>query len=284
MNQKERIATRNAIEDQLLLRLDNIINKIKSNGIKDTGLAQRLLGQEVDNSIRAAAEDAYQLGIDYVTSKRKTVGFMTSTDQEIIRNQVLDYSIKFWRKVDFILHRNDVLLQKYNYEPRSELNSNAMATQLAVGIVTTTLALATRQKAIALMSKIRGAAIDKRKKCPKGQHYDYKLKKCVDDDSTTPTALPYPPQPDNLESDPLGDLLNSTTLSLGLASLLFPDDPTRIILVWNATLDNRTCPVCESNDGSRWLPDDPDLPVLGDEGDIHYNCRCMWDVEQESIY
>src|SRR6266540_2210885 len=150
MNQRERIQRRNTIELDLKYRLDNVIEKIKNRNITQTGDAQRLYGNEVNRTFRASIEDAYQLGIDYVTAKKNTVGFLSTIDLDTIKKQVDDYVIKFWRKVDQLIHRNDVLLQKYNYAPRSPLNSNYLATVIAVGAITTTLALATKQKAMVL--------------------------------------------------------------------------------------------------------------------------------------
>ena len=283
MNQKERIQRRNAIEQELQYKLDNVIEKIKFAKITDTGQAQNRYGQEVNRLMRAATEDAYQLGIEYVTSIKKTVGFLTSVDIDIIREQVQKYSIRFWRKVDMVIHRNDVLLQKNNYEPRSELNSNYMATVIAVAVVTTTLAKATIQKA-RILSSTKSAAIQKKlPKCPKGKHYDPKLKKCVDDETPIVSPLEYPPIPDLLSP------------ALATASFFFSEDEygdtqtedyvtERIVMIWNAILDNATCAVCESLDGTVWDVADVDAPIPGDEGDIHDNCRCWYDIETEEIF
>jgi hypothetical protein len=283
MNQKERIERRNAIESELQYKLNYVIEKIKANGITDTGQAQNRYGVEVNRLLRAATEDAYQLGIEYVTSIKKTVGFLTQLDLDIIKEQVQKYSLKFWRKVDMVIHRNDVLLQKYNYEPRSELNTNYLATVVAVAVVTTTLAKATMQKA-RVLSPVKSAAIQKKlPKCPKGKHWDVKLKKCVDDETPPPSSMPFPPIPDLISP------------GLAAASFFLSEDEEgeyqtedyvneRIVMVWNALLDNRTCAVCESLDGTVWDVLDVDAPIPGDEGDIHDNCRCWYDIETEELF
>jgi hypothetical protein len=278
-NQSEKIRQRNAIEDKLVYNLNYIIETIKKLGIKDTGLAQKQFGDKVNEQMRGAAFEAFSLGAQEITNKLKTVYFPSTTDLEIVKNNVAKYSEKFWYNVHALLHRNDVLLQKNNYEPRSELNSNYMATKISIALVTTSMSLGTAQKARVLQSNVLKSS-KLVPKCPKGKHWDTKLKKCVDDDITTPSVLPYPPEP-----DPLADLSGI----LGLASLALGDDSIseeqgqRILLVWNAILDNKTCPLCESYDGSLWNPNDPNLPVLGSEGDIHDNCRCFWDSQIESI-
>src|SRR5688572_18029863 len=128
MNNQNRIRRRTEIENGLQTRLNSIIDKLKINPeIKqDT---------EIHNTIRAAVEDSYQLAIDYVAEQRGTVGFLTSQDLDIIKKQTDDYTLKFQRKVDQVVHRNDVLLQRYNYEPRPPLNTNYRAPFIPRGII-----------------------------------------------------------------------------------------------------------------------------------------------------
>ena len=42
---------------------------------------------------------------------------------------------------------------------------------------------------------------------------------------------------------------------------------------WSAILDSRTCPICESLDGTYFEPGDPALAEL--KPPIHPNCRCI---------
>ncbi len=284
MNQRDKITRRNALEDQLQNNLDLVIEKIKLRGIKDTNIAQQRYGNEVNAIMRSTAQQAYELGIQEVVDMKKTVGFLTTFDTETIKKQVEKYAIKFWLNVHAVIHRNDVLLQKRHYVPRSPLNSNYMATKIAIALITTTLALAVSQKALILQSKsFKSGAIERKKKCPKGKHWDVKLKKCVDDEISTPSALPFAPEPIDFVSPLLG--LGAFFIGEGDDELYTEDVETEyIVLVWNAILDDRTCPVCETLDGTTWLPDDADLPTPGDEGDIHSNCRCFWDVELQSDF
>jgi hypothetical protein len=236
INQRERIERRNQIEQVLQIKLDAIIEKIKRDGITDTNMAQSAYNKELNDVLRAGIQESYQLAVDYVTSKRKTTGFLTSADLEIIRDQVDKYSIRFWRKVDMILHRNDVLLQKYNYEPRSPLNSNYMASVLAIAIVTTTMAKGTIAKIAQLKSTVKSAGF--------------------------------------------GSILNlfkNVFLSQQGGTFGVPRDEFEDQVQWNAILDAKTCPTCIALNGSYWYYNDPHKPIPGDEGDIHDNCRCMWD-------
>lgn len=42
---------------------------------------------------------------------------------------------------------------------------------------------------------------------------------------------------------------------------------------WSAILDDRTCPICESLDGTYFEPGDPALAEL--KPPLHSSCRCM---------
>lgn len=46
--------------------------------------------------------------------------------------------------------------------------------------------------------------------------------------------------------------------------------------VWDAQLDRRTCPVCESTDGTIVGASEP-FPI-GEPGAVHPNCRCTWQI------
>jgi hypothetical protein len=165
MNGKQRNSQRMQIEGILIYQLNNIIEAIKNNpNINDISHAQHLYSMYIDSVIRKGAVQAYDLGADYVDSNMNVYGVTNSEldeEREIVNQITTDYSSKYWRKVSTLLGRNDVLLQKYDYEPRSPLNSNYMASSTAIGIITKALAIGTRNKVrqINLHSmKIKGAA------------------------------------------------------------------------------------------------------------------------------
>jgi len=150
MNKIERQQQRDQLEYQVQFRLNNIIELIKSDGITDIGRAQGKYGDNVASVIRKGATEAYDIGAEYTDTQFNFFGVTEEEIQEentIVKEITNAYIIKFWRKINILIHRNDVLLQKYDFEPRSELNSNYMATSTAIGLITRGMAYGTRNKA-----------------------------------------------------------------------------------------------------------------------------------------
>jgi hypothetical protein len=138
--------SRMQLEYELQYRLNNVIERIKNDGIKDIGIAQHYYGHEVKTILRHGAQQAYGIGAEHVATKKKVYNFVTSLDLQNIRELVEYYYPIFWRRLNVVLHRNDVLLQKYDFEPRSELNSNYIATAIAIAILTAGIAKGTISK------------------------------------------------------------------------------------------------------------------------------------------
>ncbi len=140
---------RKELEYQVQYHLNNIIEQIKADGITDIGRAQGKYGAPVSSIIRKGVTEAYDIGADYTDSQFNFFGVTQEEIQEenrTVEDITSDFIIKFWRKVNILMHRNDVLLQKYDFEPRSELNSNYMATSTAIGLVTRGMAYGTVNK------------------------------------------------------------------------------------------------------------------------------------------
>ena len=153
MNNKERQQERDKLEYQVQYRLNNIIELIKSDGITDISRAQGKYGDNVASIIRKGATEAYDIGAEYTDTQFNFYGVTEEEIQEendIVKEITSTYIIKFWRKINVLIHRNDVLLQKYDFAPRSPLNSNYMATGTAIGLITRGMAYGTRNKAIHL--------------------------------------------------------------------------------------------------------------------------------------
>ena len=161
MNQRQKNQQRMTYEGVIQYQLNNIIQLIKDRGITDVSRAQHDYGAAVDNILRKGATQAYDLGSDYVDDAKGFFGVTTdeiSKEGEIVNNLCTEYGAKFWRKISKLLGRNDVLLQQYDYEPRSPLNSNYMATSTAIGLITRAMALGTINKTRILQSKLKGGA------------------------------------------------------------------------------------------------------------------------------
>jgi hypothetical protein len=149
INSKQRQQERDELEYQVQYRLNNIIELIKADGITDIGRAQGKYGDNVASIIRKGATEAYDIGAEYTDTQ---FNFFGVTEEEILEENARvkeitnAYIIKFWRRINTLIHRNDTLLQKYDFAPRSELNSNYMATSTAIGLITRGMAYGTLNK------------------------------------------------------------------------------------------------------------------------------------------
>ena len=149
MNSKERSTAQTRLEYEVQYRLNNIIEAMKADGITDIGRAQGKYGDIVASTIRKGVTEAYDIGADYTDSQ---FNFFGVTEEELNQETITVkeitniFIIKFWRKISTLMHRNDTLLQKYDFEPRSELNSNYMATSTAIGLITRGMAYGTVNK------------------------------------------------------------------------------------------------------------------------------------------
>ncbi len=273
MNSKERQQERDKLEYQVQYRLNNIIELIKADGITDIGRAQGKYGDNVASIIRKGVTEAYDIGAEYTDTQ---FNFFGVTEEEIqeentrVKEITNAYIIKFWRKIGTLIHRNDTLLQKYDFEPRSELNSNYMATSTAIGLITRGMAYGTLNKTKHLqqfrVQPLKGARFTSKKQ--KARQKKFKLT-------------------EERRQKQLGDIdqkvqLQRTTVEEIVKDELFTIDPTdrdetQDQMVWNAINDNNTCEPCAELDGEYFALDDTPIPSeVCDGGD---NCRCTLDVE-----
>ena len=119
---------------------------IKLDESKDVSLLQQKYGKIVQEILRAGAEAGYKLGLDYVNFIKQIPSFLTTEDLKQIKDLAFDFYDPFWRRINLIIHRNDTISQRYDYEPRSELNSNYIATVTAVTLTTRAVAVGTISK------------------------------------------------------------------------------------------------------------------------------------------
>lgn len=146
LEQDSRIELRNEAEGLLQLHLNSIIEVIKTEQTNDLGTLQSKYGQRISEYLRAGAEAGYKQGLDYVTFVKQIPSFITSEDLRQIQDLARDFYDPFWRRLNIILHRNDTLSQRFEYEPRSELNSNYIATVTATTLTTRAIAVGTISK------------------------------------------------------------------------------------------------------------------------------------------
>src|SRR6185436_10258750 len=136
MNKQERDQQRNQLEYELMYKLSNIIDNIRNQGISNISKAQGLFGNQVKEILRRYTYLSYVVGAEYAASKKKMDYFPTAIDLQNMRMITDDYYPRIWLRLNLILHRNDVLLQKYDFVPRSELSTNYAVTTIAISLIT----------------------------------------------------------------------------------------------------------------------------------------------------
>jgi SPP1 gp7 family putative phage head morphogenesis protein len=143
MNIKERDQQRNQLEYELQYKLSNIIDNIRNQGITDISKAQGLYGNQVKEILRHYSYLSYIVGAEYSASKKNMDYFPTIIDLQNMRMITDDYYPRIWLRLSQIMHRNDTLLQKYDFVPRSELSTNYAVTSIAISLITRAIARGT---------------------------------------------------------------------------------------------------------------------------------------------
>jgi SPP1 gp7 family putative phage head morphogenesis protein len=136
MNKIERQQQRDQLEYELQYQLSNIIDNIRNQGISDISTAQSLYGDQVREILRRYSYLAYVVGAEYAASKKRMAYFPTTIDLQNMREVTDYYYPRIWLRLNQIIHRNDVLMQKYDFEPRSELSTNYAITSVAISLIT----------------------------------------------------------------------------------------------------------------------------------------------------
>jgi SPP1 gp7 family putative phage head morphogenesis protein len=136
MNKIERDQQRKQLEYELMYKLSNIIDNIRNQGIRDISIAQVHFGNEVKEILRRYTYLSYVVGAEYSASKKKMDYFPTTIDLQNMKMIIDDYYPRIWLRLNQILHRNDTLLQKYDFVPRSELSTNYAVSTIAISIIT----------------------------------------------------------------------------------------------------------------------------------------------------
>jgi len=136
MNKIERQQQRDQLEYGLQYQLSNIVDNIRNQGITDISKAQGLYGGQVREILRHYSYKAYIVGAEYAASKKRMAYFPTTIDLQNMREITDYYYPRIWLRLNQILHRNDVLMQKYDFEPRSELSTNYAITSVAISLIT----------------------------------------------------------------------------------------------------------------------------------------------------
>jgi len=152
MNKVERQQERDKLEYELQYQLSNIIDNIRNQGIGDISKAQSLYGGQVREILRHYSYKAYIVGAEYAASKKRMAYFPTAIDLQNMRGVTDYYYPRIWLRLNQIIHRNDVLMQKYDFEPRSELSTNYAVTIIAISLITSAIGKGTASELEQLQS------------------------------------------------------------------------------------------------------------------------------------
>jgi len=152
MNKIERQQERDKLEYGLQYQLSNIVENIRNQGITDISKAQGLYGGQVREILRHYSYKAYIVGAEYAASKKRMSYFPTIIDLKNMREITDNYYPRIWLRLNQIIHRNDVMLQKYDFEPRSELSTNYAVTIIAISLITSAIGKGTASELEQLQS------------------------------------------------------------------------------------------------------------------------------------
>jgi len=164
VNHNNVIEQRSQLEYELQYKLSNIVDNIRNQGISDISKAQASYGNQVKEILRHYTYKAYLLGAEYAASKKQMDYFPTTIDVQNMKMITDNYYPKIWLRLNQIIHRNDVLLQKYDFVPRSELSTNYAVTTIAISLITRAISRGTVSELEQLQNatksiKVKSAAI-----------------------------------------------------------------------------------------------------------------------------
>lgn len=217
----------------------------------------------VEHTIREAATLSYQLGSAYTADKAGLPFFLTTTDIQNIKQLTTEFTNKFFGRI--LLSIENTNIGRYSISetviPESNLNPNYIATSVAIGVTSKSLALGSTLKAKSIVTSgraggiLQGAAKKRRKKTA-AEIALAELQAEID------AAI------EEGDTDLLGIITNlggSALIGIGISELL------RQEFVWVAQ-PGRCEQYCAPLEGQTFDVLDPNIPVPID--DTHPNCRC----------
>jgi hypothetical protein len=219
----------------------------------------------ISQSIREAATLSYQLGSSYAADKSGLPFFLTTQDIANIKALTDEYTGKFFGRIQLALRPNMSIDPRVpRTEPaNSSLNPNYIATSIAIGVTSRSLALGSILKAKALASDgLRGSILQAAKKKPKRklsatEQALQDLQDELDDaiDAGDIDAIP----------DILASLGGSALIGIGVGTLL------NLRWVWTA-MPGACTQYCVPLNGQTFDVLDPNVPIPVQ--DSHENCKC----------
>lgn len=258
---REREARR--IEGDATYHLNRIVTEIAASGVQDISVIQREYSQEVEDVIRAAANNAYIAGVNYVgdTKEMQHAMYLTTPDIAKVKALTAEFTEIFWRRVAAILHKKDVIhsILSARFSFRSPLTWTNLVTSFVARLVTKGIAQGTLTKVRTLDKPAAGGTRGRR---PLGI---FSFRSAADDSQTESDDNTDPPAP-----------LDTTATDPGQDDRVDSSGTAVTVMQWLTQEDNKVCPICQELEGQQWASDDPQMPQPPD--DTHENCRCRLEI------
>lgn len=259
------------IESNLVEKLNGYLNLLRS--VLDNSRAKwmdfRVVLEPrfrpiVEQTIREAATLSYQLGSAYVADKAGLPFFLTTTDIQNIKQLTTEFTNKFFGRIQLSIDNTNYAQYSITETalPESNLNPNYIATSVAIGVTSKSLALGSTLKAKSIVSNgriggiLQAAAPKKRRKKTAAEIALEEVQAEID------AAI------EEGDTDLLGIITNlggSALIGIGISELL------RQEFVWVAQ-PGRCEQYCAPLEGQTFDVLDPNIPVPIQ--DTHPSCRC----------
>lgn len=148
-----------AIEKDARDHLNRVLLDIASGPSNDISVIQRVFSNEVEDIIRAAANNAYISGINYIANLKQQnhKTYITTPDIATIKALTAEFEQIFWRRVAAVLHQKDIIgsILSARFSTKSKLSLTNIVSGFVVRLVTKAIALGTLAKSKALSNRAR---------------------------------------------------------------------------------------------------------------------------------
>lgn len=268
-----------SIERTITRELDTLVAKIKQH-INPLSPAhdidskfKPLYEQQVYDILRAGAQEAYQLGSDYVSELKifkNLHTFLTQEDIIFIENLTQEYVSRFWGKLALTTSRGGnkifgtaITIDKELgfIEPKNTfLNPRYIVDPISIGLTNVALNQAT-------INKIR-------------YHAENVNPVTINTSLQTERLAQAATQEEQLLEQAEQSAVSIDSLaSLGILSNIISSIAS-VKLIWITAKDERVCFICRPLHGKKWNVFDPNvpIPVVG----THERCRCRVTVLDET--
>jgi hypothetical protein len=265
------------IESNLVEKLNGYLNLLRS--VLDNSRAKwmdfRVILEPrfrpiVEQTIREAATLSYQLGSAYTADKAGLPFFLTTTDIQNIKQLTDEFTNKFFGRIQLSIDNTNYAQYSITETaiPESNLNPNYIATSVAIGVTSKSLALGSTLKAKSIVSNGRAGRMGLLQAADPKKRRKNKNKKSAAEIALAEIQAEIDAAIEEGEPDLMSIITNlggSALIGIGISELL------RQEFVWVAQ-PGRCEQYCAPLEGQTFDVLDPNIPVPIQ--DTHPSCRC----------